>query len=220
MPAKAHPFGIAALFASAVFAQPPAAEPADRVLHFTHAETDRVLEETATDLHGITEIPRASVDLTQRTLTLGGTAAQIALAEWLVKQWDNSAPVQQPENPAAHEYRLSSDDIVRVFHVAHAPTPQVLQEIATNIRTIADIRRIFTYNAPTLITARGDASQIALAEWLVNQLDQPANPAARSSASHEYRPSSTADDVVRVFYTALHRDPARPPGRSRPTSGP
>jgi len=148
-------------------------------------------------------MPRVSVDAAQKTLTLHGTAAQITAAEWLLTQWDNSVPAQQPENPAAHQYRLTSDDIVRVFHLAHAPTPRTLQEVATVVRSTANIRRLFTYNAPSVMTVRGDASQIALAEWLVNQLDQPANQAARGAASDEYRPSGAVDDVVRVFH-AVH----------------
>jgi hypothetical protein len=195
-------FVITAQFASALFAQAPASQPLDRVLHFAHAESDRELQETATNIRGITEIPQVSIDAAQRTLTLHGTAAQIALAEWLLNQWDNSAPAQPPGNPAAHQYRLSSDDIVQVFHLAHAPTPPILQDMATDVRTIADIRRLFIYTASRVMIARGGVSQIALAEWLVNQLDQPANQAARSAGSHEYRLSGTIDDVVRVFYPA------------------
>jgi hypothetical protein len=195
-------FAITALCAFAAFAQPPAAGPLDRVLHFTHAETDQQLQEIATDIRGITAIPQVSVDTARKTLTLHGTAAEIAAAEWLLNQLDEAAPTQRPENPAAHTFRLTSDDIVRVFHLAHAPTPTVLQEVATDVRSIANIRRLFTYNASSGITVRGDASQIALAEWLVNQLDQPAGQAARSAAAHEYRPSGSVDDVVRVFYPA------------------
>src|SRR5437870_648869 len=97
-------FVITALCASAVFAQPRAAEPLERVLHFTLAETDQQLQEIATDIRGITEIPQVSINTAQRTLTLHGTAAQIAVAEWLLNQLDNSAPAQPLANPAAHEY--------------------------------------------------------------------------------------------------------------------
>jgi hypothetical protein len=111
MPTKTARFVNAALFACAVFAQPPA-EPLERVLHLTLIQSDRQLQEIATNIRGITEIPQVSVDTAHKTLTLHGTAAQIAVAEWLLNQWDNAAPAQ-PENLAAHLYRLSSDDIVR-----------------------------------------------------------------------------------------------------------
>ena len=189
---------ITALFASVVFAQPPATAPMNRVLHLTRAETDQQLQEIATNIRGITAVPQVSVDTAQRTLTLHGTAAEITAAEWLLNQWEN--PAQQLDSAAAHEYRLSGADIVRVFHLAHASTPQIIQEVATIVRSTADIRRLFIYNAPSVMTVRGDDSQIALAGWLLSQLDQPADPAARSTASHEYRPAGTVDDVVRVFY--------------------
>src|SRR5260370_760713 len=115
-------FLITALFASIAFVQQPEAGPLDRVLHITHAESDRQLQEIATDIRGITAIPQVSVDTAQKTLTIHGTAAGIAAAEWLLNQLDESAPAQRPENPAAHEYRLSGDDIVRVFHLNRAPT--------------------------------------------------------------------------------------------------
>ncbi len=202
---KTTRFVITALFASPVFAQLPAAGTLDQVLHFTHAETEQDLQEIATDIRGITDIPQVSIDTARRTLTLHGTAAQIALAEWLLNQWEN--PAQEPTTSAAHEYRLSSDDIVRVLFLAHAGTPKRLQETATNVRSIADIRRLFVYNAPSAITLRGDTAQIALAEWLVKELDKPVNQAARSSASYEYRPSSSVEDVVRIFYPAQTKTP-------------
>src|SRR5882672_717319 len=139
---KTAPFVNTALFACAVFAQPPA-EPLERVLHLTLIQSDQQLQEIATDIRGITEIPQVSVDTAHRALTLHGTAAQIAVAEWLLNQWDTAAPAQPPESAAAHEYRMSSDDIVRVFHLAHAPTPQSLQEVATIVRSTAEIRRLF-----------------------------------------------------------------------------
>jgi hypothetical protein len=129
------------------------AQPLERVLHLTLVETEQQLQEIATSLRGITEIPQVSVDSAQMSLTLHGTAAQIAAAEWLLGQWNHSGPSRQDqENAAARQYRLSEDDIVRVFRLAHAPTPRALQEIATIVRSTADIRRLFTYNAPSVIT--------------------------------------------------------------------
>lgn len=185
-------FLLTSLFACTLFAQAPL----DRVLHFTHAETDQQLQEIAVNIRETLELPQVSVDTAQKTLTLHGTAAQIAASEWLLTQYEDTA--QQPKNSAAHEYRLAADDIVRVFHVANVPTPRSFSEVATVVRSTADIRRLFTFYKTSVITARGDAAQMALVEWLVSQMDQPAAPGARS----EYRPSGGADDVVRIFYPA------------------
>jgi general secretion pathway protein D len=48
-----------------------------------------------------------------------------------------------------------------------------LQEIATNVRSVTDIRRLFTYNAQNAIVIRATADQVALAEKLIQDLDKP-----------------------------------------------
>jgi hypothetical protein len=112
---------------------------------------------------------------------------------------------------ASGEYHPAgaADDVVRVFYPAHTGTTQGLQEIATDVRAIGDIRRLFTRSEPAALIVRGTASQLALAAWLVAELDQPANQPPRTPAPHEYRPSGTADDVVRVFYLRHTESPQR-----------
>jgi hypothetical protein len=100
---------------------------------------------------------------------------------------------------------LASDKegVTRVFYAAHAKTVQAFQEIAQSMRIIPEIRRTFTLNAQRAITVRGTAPQVAMAEWLFNDLDQPnlGSPVAslNADAIHEFR-SPASDDVVRVFY--------------------
>jgi malonyl CoA-acyl carrier protein transacylase len=73
------------------------------------------------------------------------------------------------------------------------------QEINLVIRTITRARRLFTYNAPRAVIVRGTAEQIALADWLFNELSQPANP--QNTGPHEYRLATASDEVVGVFLT-------------------
>jgi general secretion pathway protein D len=65
------------------------------------------------------------------------------------------------------------DNVVRVFYVQNATSVQEFQEIATAVRSIAEIRRVFTYNAQHAIVMRGTPDQIALAEKLIHDLDKP-----------------------------------------------
>ena len=65
------------------------------------------------------------------------------------------------------------DEVVKVFYVTNATSVQEFQEIATAIRTVAEIRRVFTYNAQKAMVVRGTADQVALAEKLVHDLDKP-----------------------------------------------
>jgi hypothetical protein len=211
MRAKAIQLVITTLFTPVVFGQSPAADNQNRVFHFTHTETAQELQEVATVIRAISDFRQASVDPAQKTLVLRGTAAQIALADWLFNGFDrpgNRQPHdQQSADQVKREYRLSGggDNVVRVFYLTHAGTPQALQEVATLVRSMADIRRLFTYNAPRAMTLRGTADQIALAEWLVNELDNSANRQAgaqqsQNAAPHEYSMSGGGDDVVRVYY--------------------
>ncbi len=65
------------------------------------------------------------------------------------------------------------DDVVKVFYVTNATTVQEFQEIATAIRTVAEIRRVYTYNAQRAMIVRDTVDKVALAEKLVHDLDKP-----------------------------------------------
>jgi general secretion pathway protein D len=65
------------------------------------------------------------------------------------------------------------DNVVRVFYVQNATSVQEFQEIATAVRSLTEIRRVFTYNAHRAILMRGTPDQISLAEKLIHDLDKP-----------------------------------------------
>jgi len=75
------------------------------------------------------------------------------------------------DNPTKH--RDYDDEVVKTFYVTNATSVQEFQEIAVAIRTVADIRRVFTYNAQKAMIVRGTVDAVALAEKLVHDLDKP-----------------------------------------------
>jgi general secretion pathway protein D len=75
------------------------------------------------------------------------------------------------DNPTKH--RDYDDEVVKTFYITNATSVQEFQEIATAIRTVADIRRVFTYNAQKAMIVRGASDAVALAEKLVHDLDKP-----------------------------------------------
>src|SRR5258708_27866030 len=105
-----------------------------------------------------------------KAVAMRGTVDQAALAEWLFSELDKVV-----HDSAVHEYRMSgtAENVVRVFYLPHSGTVQHFQEIATSIRTTTQIRRAFTYNAPRALTLRGTAAQIAQANQLIQERDQP-----------------------------------------------
>jgi hypothetical protein len=194
MRTKTVGFSIAALCAFVAFGQTPAAQ--TQVFTFKHADTVQDFQEVCNLIRTATSIRDASTDNAQRTLTLKGTADQLALAGWLYRELDTPP---QSQDPSVREYRAGADDIIHLYYVANAATVQEFQEIANGVRTASQIRTAFTYNAPRAMAFRGQGDQIALADWLVSQLDQPAQQ-IQPSAPHQYQMPSGNGDVVRIFY--------------------
>jgi hypothetical protein len=193
-----RPIAFVFLISALVSGQPTVEPTVDRVLYFAHTESEQSIQEIATLIRTIAEIRAASADTAKRSLTLRGTSGQMGLAEWLFTQLDQPGP---NPSPAPHQYRFGNDDLVRVFYLTHTATVQEFQEVAALTRTMADIRWVFTYNAPRALVVRGTVDQIALADWLVKQVDKPTGERIQSSAPYEYRdPNGRDDNVVRVFY--------------------
>ena len=82
----------------------------------------------------------------------------------------NSIFVTQDNTTKRRDYE---EQVMKVFYLTNVNTPQELQEIATTVRGICDIRRLFTYNAQMAIIVRGEADRVALAEKVITDLDKP-----------------------------------------------
>ncbi|HTB11608.1 MAG TPA: hypothetical protein VK752_08555 [Bryobacteraceae bacterium] len=191
MRAKAIVF---ALSACAAFGQDTA-----RVFHLHHIDQTQDLNEFTTLVRTISDIPQVSADAAQKTLSVRGTASQVAIAEFLFTELDR----QTVPDSVTQEFRVSNnaDDVVRIFFAPYTATVQQFQEIATTVRTIAEIRRVFTYNTPRALAVRGTADQVAATEWMIRELDQPAD--AKRTDSRPYQmidPRNMGFTAVRVFY--------------------
>lgn len=172
---------------------------ASRVFHLHHIETAQDLNEFATVVRTIADIRDATTDPAEKTMFVRGSPSQIAIAEFLFTELDR----QTVPDSVTQEFRVSNnaDDIVRLFFVKNTATVQDFQEVATTVRTIAEIRRVFTCNAPRVLALRGTADQIAAAAFIVRELDQPAD--AKRTDSRQYQmvdPANHGETDVRVFY--------------------
>lgn len=190
---------IIAVLASAALAQTTAEQNTDHVFYFTHTDGAQNIHEIATVVRVMADLPKAAEDVSEKTLSVEGSASQLALAGWLFTELDKPIGDQPAQDPAIHEYRPAggSDDVVRVFHVPYADTIQAFQEVATLVRSTAQIPRMFTYNAPRALVMRGTSSQAALSEWLLGALNVQAKDRA---ATHEFPMPGSRDDVARVYY--------------------
>jgi hypothetical protein len=164
-------------------------------------------QSVSTAIRTVADIRRMGTYRSARALAVRGTPDQIGLAAWLVGELEQPAG----QNPSSNEHRLwtnadpRGEVVVRVFHATYAVAPPDLDKLAAGIRNTADIRRISTYKAARAIIVRSTAEQIALGEWLFQQLDQPAvgqpgAPMSQSFSEYEYFAPYDRYNIVRVFY--------------------
>ena len=165
-----------------------------RMFFLAHVSTSQQLQEIVTNLRAIIDIKRLFIYDTLHALAVRGTGSQNAMATWLVNQLDQ--PIGVP-SPAPNDYALSGDDVTHVFNLSNPRVPMETQEMVTLIRSVADIQRIFTYNARKTIVVRTSPDRMALTAWLVKQLDRPAST---PSVTVQYTLPSGPDNIVGVFY--------------------
>jgi type II secretory pathway component GspD/PulD (secretin) len=142
-------------------------------------------------------------DSAARTITMTGTAEQIALAGWLIAQLDKADGVVN----GSPEYRVpgSDDDITRVLPVVHATGNREVVELGTVVRSIFEIRKLYTFADTNAVIVRGTAAQIAGAEWLLPKLDRPVSTIGdKRDDRQRFRPigSTDPDDSVAVLHIA------------------
>src|SRR5262249_36565272 len=139
-------------------------------------------QEVATMLRTIADIRRVFTYNAPRAIAVRGTADQIAFANWLFNEVDQ--PVHGAQGHASGIYTspvVGREDATttRVFYLQHTATPQDLQNIATQIRTTAQIGRVFTWNLARAVTLRGSVDQIEKAERMLAELDPADFPKAQ-----------------------------------------
>ncbi len=169
-----------------------------RVFYVTHASTPRQLQGIAVTVRVVADIGPMFVYNALRALVVRGSSRQIGLAAWLVDQLNLPADVAAP---APHEFQFADDDVAQVFELRNSQTPEQMQEIVTMIRSLAEVMRMMADTDRHAIALRASAGRVALAAWLVDELDKPAGTAP-GNAAHQYQVADGADNQVRVFYLA------------------
>src|SRR5262249_53027260 len=65
------------------------------------------------------------------------------------------------------------DEVVKVFYLKNPTSVQEFQEIVTAVRSVTDVRRMFTYNAQNAVMVRDTVDKVALVEKLFHDMDKP-----------------------------------------------
>lgn len=183
---------IGCFFAAAAVAQTTGA---DGSFHFTTPQTPQSLQQAATLLRTVADIPQVSLDDSLSTITFHGPADKVAMAEWTLGELDRPGG-----ETALHEYKMPAGEVARINFLANVQTTQGMQEVLTVLRTVADIAKVFNYTARQAIVLRGKEGDIAFAEWIVDQLNRPAQPEP-DTAPREYTLATNGAEA-RVNYLA------------------
>jgi len=186
-------FALLALVSHAM-AQAPA-----KVLRFAHTTNDQHMNEIATVTRAISEV-KPWADAATKTMRIEGSPEQIAAAEWVFHELDR--PLDSAPPSSARVYKMPdarNEGQVRVFHLANSPSVQALQELATAIRATTEVRRLFTMSDARIIVVRGTEEQVAVADWILQQLDTPVK---QGFAVSRERPMTDAqgEGYIRIFY--------------------
>jgi hypothetical protein len=156
----------------------------EKVFYFSHLGTPQALVEATSALSSISGIRDLSVDGAKRSITMKGTADQIALAGWLIAELDQSGsgsgrkdfPLNDPTAPLA-----------QVVYLSYVDNPRHLQDIVNAVRAVTDIQRFFPLGQQKAIVMRGLPEQVQAADWLLGVLDQPDGAQPVSTAPQQYR---------------------------------
>jgi general secretion pathway protein D len=64
------------------------------------------------------------------------------------------------------------DEVVKVFYLRNPTSVQEFQEIVTAVRSVTDVRKMFTFNAQNAILVRDTVDKVALVEKLLHDVDK------------------------------------------------
>jgi hypothetical protein len=179
-----------------------------RLFYLTHGETPQETQDLVHLIRGTTDIQRAYLYEGRRTIALRGSSDQIALAEWLFGRLDKPVDAQTVK-PAAYEFPAPNGavDAVRVLYFTQDQMSENPQHMINLIRQTSDLQRVFSYSARGALALRGTPAQIALAEWLFRELNQPVSPPVRRTAAYDQPAPSGRSDVARLFFFAHNETP-------------
>jgi len=137
-----------------------------RVFYLPYNATPQDLQESVNMIRSLTEIQRVAVYYRLRAIIARAAADQVALAEWLLDALAKPATEEAP----VLKFDINSF-VTRMFYLKPTTTPQGLQEIATLIRTRANLPRVVASTAARAIALRGTVEQVATAERLIKEMD-------------------------------------------------
>jgi hypothetical protein len=153
------------------YASPAIANDQVQVLFLAHPWTPQSMQQITNTLHVIPQLTKVFQCPTSGVISLRGPTATVALATWLFSQLDQTPPSSAP-GPREFQMPGGADDVTQMFYLTPAPTAQAFTNIVTALRATPSLI-VFPDDIWNAVALRGTATQIAAADSLIKQMNQP-----------------------------------------------
>ena len=154
--------------------QPISTEPIH--LNIPKEQDSKIVFETIAKLAGINVLfdseyqdEKVSIDLQNVTLHQALDYVSLLAKAYWKPLTENAIFITNDNSSKRRDYQ---EEIVQTFYLTNTATPQELQETATAIRGLTDIRRVFAVPSMNALILRGPADKVALAEKVINDIDK------------------------------------------------
>jgi hypothetical protein len=153
------------------YVSPGATNDEVQVLFLSHAMSPQNMQQIVNTIRVIPQLTKVFPCTSTGAVSVRGPTATIALADWLFSQLDRTP---QAAGPSLQEYQMpgGADDVTQVFYLTPATTTEQVQSIVTALRSNVT-RLVFPDDMFNAVTLRGTAAQIAAADSLIKQMNNP-----------------------------------------------
>jgi len=154
--------------------RPISAQPIN--LNIPKEQNSKVIFQTIAKLAGINALfdseyqdEKVSIDLQNATLYQALDYVSLLAKAYWKPLTENAIFITNDNSNKRRDYQ---EEVVQTFYLTNTTTPQELQEVATAIRGLTDIRRVFAVPSMNALLLRGPVDKVALAEKVVNDIDK------------------------------------------------
>jgi len=185
-------------FSEKAFSDPHA--PLAQIYYLRYVATPQEMQEVINAVRSLADMQRVFPVMAVKAIVMRGNPAQIKATDWLLGHLDQPAgadPVAAEDYPLTEPEWVprSGTQVLRVAPLNRANTPQAVQELVNCTRAVSDLQRLYPIPSRRVVTMRGPEEQIAMAKWIIQQLDGP-----QGSGTRETKAGSS--EVVQVTYLA------------------
>jgi hypothetical protein len=170
-----------------------------RVVFIPNTGKPQQMQELLTVARTVADVQKIYTISANHALIMRGPEWEILFSQWIIDQLN--VPEGQKPDTTPREFTVGGPDFratghgARVNFLAGVTSPLQMQELVTVLRTVGLVQKIFSYSSNHALVMRADDTDLQRAEWLIQQLDQPAGHSAGTGTFT----ASTGDDVTRIF---------------------